>query len=58
MAIKELQNGNKGIFDMWLIGANKLDMLNAVEFAMQESLFKRHQIINIMRSQLNLYSGL
>ncbi len=57
LAVKELHRGNKGIFNIWLMGASKVDILNAIEFAMQESLFKRHQIINIMRSQLNLYSG-
>lgn len=51
-AIQTLYNGNHSVFKKWLKGASKVNMLNAIEYAMQEGIFKRHQIINSMRSAL------
>lgn len=51
-AIHTLHNGNYSDFKAWLKGASKVNMLNAIEYAMQEGIFQRHVIINSMRSAL------
>lgn len=51
-AIHTLHNGNHSNFKEWIKDASKVDMLNAIEYSMTMGIFKRHQIINSMRSAL------
>lgn len=48
-AVMNLVNGNQSDFRKWIQGTSKVNMLNAIEYAQQEGLYKRHEIINQMR---------
>lgn len=51
-AVGTLYNGNISTFKKWMKTAKKIDILNAIEYAMQEGLYKRHELINSMRIYL------
>ncbi len=52
LAVHQLALGNYTVFATWLKHARRINILNAIEYAMQEGLYKRHEIINRMRMAL------
>lgn len=49
IAVHALHNGDQDTFKTWVNMASSLNILNGIEYVLQESLFRRHQIINLMR---------
>lgn len=49
IAVLALHNGDNETFEAWVKVASTINILNGIEYAMQEGVSKRHQIINQMR---------